>query len=194
MELAVRDPSIIAQQVGQLAAATSHLVFQAFCTQTSMVESFQHPSGFSNLRQLEIAKRTLALRDVVALLGALLGLVHLSCPLSMAHGCTNITDMGNRLSQLCPNTSSLNKSFRRWEMQIGAHVSVEYLAFGAMLIAALCPNFCLVRLSQDIRAAFKREIAWAVSVAPFQQYTAHIQSLTLDTGNAREKLGAGMDI
>ncbi|KAJ2552599.1 hypothetical protein GGH95_005758, partial [Coemansia sp. RSA 1836] len=183
-EMAARGTRHIDQQLGQLAVSTRRLVLNPRnINRKNTLRVFQAWPGLDGLEHLELSNRPLTLRDVVNLVGFLPGLTSLSCQLCKALARADSLNAISLLNQLC---YPLNGRLKSWATQSDAGMPVRHLAQGVMLITALCPSLCFVRVNPDIRAAFNREVAYAVLVTSFKKYAKRLQSILLDVGVARE--------
>ncbi|KAJ2682497.1 hypothetical protein IWW39_005977, partial [Coemansia spiralis] len=54
---------------------------------------------------------------------------------------------------------------------------IKDIAYTAMLLAVLCPNFACVDISPSLRNAFGREIAWAAFNFPFEEHADTLRRL-----------------
>ncbi|KAJ2870447.1 hypothetical protein GGH93_005563 [Coemansia aciculifera] len=189
-----RGIDAINTQIGLIAASTSCLVYRPSHTRNGIVRSFLNQPGLDGLQQLELSWKALILEDVIDLVRVLPGLLHLNCKLTKTSTSRNSTAIANKVDQIHARHYPLNIHFRNWTTGRGADVSARHLARSVMLIAVLCPNFSMVRVDQDTRVAFGREVAWAALRTPFDNYATRLLRFMSNMDNEDgEASDAGMD-
>ncbi|KAJ2768578.1 hypothetical protein GGI18_005564, partial [Coemansia linderi] len=82
-----------------------------------------------------------------------------------------------RPSRLHAKYYPLSSNFRVLHISHAAQVSAKDIAYGAMLLAILCPNLVQVDIPPKVRNDFGREVAWATFNDPFKPYAASIGRL-----------------
>ncbi|KAJ2436831.1 hypothetical protein GGF42_008834, partial [Coemansia sp. RSA 2424] len=129
------------------------------------------------IRHLEFGGARCAADDIIKLLVALPSLVSLCCSVSKLEPEFEAIPANERPSRLCAKYHPLSSNFRVLQVRSYSDLSGELVAYTAMLIAVLCPNFVQVDLPLELRKAFGREIAWALVNDTFKPYADSINRL-----------------
>ncbi|KAJ1924894.1 hypothetical protein GGI09_001417 [Coemansia sp. S100] len=195
VDVGVCGTSHINQQIAQIAASTSRLVYRpGYTTRKDVILTFKIQHGLRSLEHLELSNRSLTLRDVVDLVSCVPGLSSLSCRLGKALSSIDSVNIDKWLDRLYSRMYPLSQQFKSWTTQPGSGMTVRHFAHSVMLITVLCPKFYFLSVDRDIRAAFNREVAWAMCTAPFAKHAARLRNIVLGVGIAdEEESDAGMD-
>ncbi|KAJ2691070.1 hypothetical protein IWW39_000278 [Coemansia spiralis] len=144
------------------------LVFQSLCAAPNT----------AILRHLDFGQQLYAVDDIIQLVAALPSLAYLSCGIRGLQAEVAAIPASKRPSRLREKHYPLSMNFRTLLVNYEREgVSTEDVAYAAMLIAVLCPNFVQVVLPNEQRRDFGREIAWAWVNSTFKPYADAIRRL-----------------
>ncbi|KAJ2032666.1 hypothetical protein IWW57_000098 [Coemansia sp. S610] len=144
------------------------LVFQSLCAAPNT----------ATLRHLDFGQQLYAVDDIIQLVAALPSLACLSCGIRGLQAEVAAIPASKRPSRLREKHYPLSMNFRTLLVNYEREgVSTEDVAYAAMLIAVLCPNFVQVVLPNEQRRDFGREIAWAWVNSTFRPYADAIRRL-----------------
>ncbi|KAJ2030294.1 hypothetical protein IWW57_001257 [Coemansia sp. S610] len=167
----------IRRQVHRILEVAASLCIQCDVAAFPLLKTLKAAPKTSILQYLTYSQRKLSLGGVIALVAALPGLVRLSCNYyGIGAEVKRIPEI-ERPSRLHAKYYPLSSNFRVLHISHAAQVSAKDIAYGAMLLAILCPNLVQVDIPPKVRNDFGREVAWATFNDPFKPYAASIGRL-----------------
>ncbi|KAJ2742976.1 hypothetical protein GGI20_004082 [Coemansia sp. BCRC 34301] len=128
----------------------------------------------SILRHLDLGSTICAADSLFAILVALPSLVSLRCGICPIGANLEAIPTSQRPSHLHAKYKVLSSNFRTLLVIGSSDKSAETIAYTAMILAVVCPNFVHVDLPLDMRSAFGREIAWGSISDTFKSYADSI--------------------
>ncbi|KAJ2019271.1 Spliceosome-associated protein 49 [Coemansia sp. S680] len=154
----------IARQVRHMVELATRLKYATDTTGYTIFHSICAAPNTAILQHLEFAQLSCAVDDIIKLLVALPSLVSLSCGIRELQAVLEAIPSKERPSRLCAQYYPLSTNFRMLRVAyLSDTITTEAIAYAAMLIAILCPNFVQVNLPLKQRRDFGREIAWAMN-------------------------------
>ncbi|KAJ2025958.1 hypothetical protein IWW57_003195, partial [Coemansia sp. S610] len=130
------------------------------------------------LQRLEFGRQFYSADDIIKVLAALPSLVHLSCGIRELQAEILAIPVSERPSGLRQKYYPLSKNFRTLSVAYPKDgVLTEDVAYAAMLIAVLCPNFAQVNLPTEQRRNFGCEIAKIYVDCAFKPYADAVRRL-----------------
>ncbi|KAJ2382964.1 hypothetical protein H4S02_005510 [Coemansia sp. RSA 2611] len=128
--------------------------------------------------RLEFGRQFYSADDIIKVLAALPSLVHLSCGIRELQAEILAIPVSERPSGLRQKYYLLSKNFRTLSVAYPKDgVLTEDVAYAAMLIAVLCPNFAQVNLPTEQRRNFGCEIAKIYVDCAFKPYADAVRRL-----------------
>ncbi|KAJ2061673.1 hypothetical protein GGI17_002937 [Coemansia sp. S146] len=129
------------------------------------------------LQCLDFGYESLDVGNVINLLVALPSLVSLTCGVVEFEESTTLIPANERPNTLHAKHYPLSTNFRVWRVPKTSNSKAKDIAYAAMLLAVLCPNFTHVDISPNLRNDFGREIIWAAFSDPFEPYSDSLRRL-----------------
>ncbi|KAJ1905835.1 hypothetical protein GGI09_003003 [Coemansia sp. S100] len=174
----------IARQVRHMVELATRLKYATDTTGYTIFHSICAAPNTAILQHLEFAQLSCAVDDIIKLLVALPSLVSLSCGIRELQAVLEAIPSKERPSRLCAQYYPLSTNFRMLRVAyLSDTITTEAIAYAAMLIAILCPNFVQVNLPLKQRRDFGREIAWAMVNSTFKPYADSISRLIYQESN-----------
>ncbi|KAJ2253058.1 hypothetical protein GGI13_002915 [Coemansia sp. RSA 455] len=174
----------IARQVRHMVELATRLKYATDTTGYTIFHSICAAPNTAILQHLEFAQLSCAVDDIIKLLVALPSLVSLSCSIRELQAVLEAIPSKERPSRLCAQYYPLSTNFRMLRVAyLSDTITTEAIAYAAMLIAILCPNFVQVNLPLKQRRDFGREIAWAMVNSTFKPYADSISRLIYQESN-----------
>ncbi|KAJ2813539.1 hypothetical protein H4S07_000611 [Coemansia furcata] len=168
----------IAQQVHCMLAVSIKLKFATDTPGALIFLAICAAPSTAIVQHLEFGQLWCAADHVIKLLVTLPSLVSLSCGIKDIEADIKAIPTGERPNRLYAKYYPLSKNFRTLRVACPNHsVTTEEVAYAAMLIAVVCPNFGQVDLPSEKRRDFGREIAWAMVNSTFKPYADSIGRL-----------------
>ncbi|KAJ2243855.1 hypothetical protein GGI13_006447 [Coemansia sp. RSA 455] len=168
----------IARQVRHMLDVATRLKYATDTTGYTIFHAICAAPNTAILQHLEFAQLWLSADDIIKLLVALPSLVSLSCGIHKLQAVLEAIPSKERPSRLCAQYYPLSTNFRMLRVaHLSDTITTEDIAYAAMLIAILCPNFVQVDLPLKQRRDFGREIAWAMVNSTFKPYADSISRL-----------------
>ncbi|KAJ2880992.1 hypothetical protein H4R27_004380 [Coemansia aciculifera] len=160
----------IRQQMHSILEVTATLHMWNDAGEYRMFYAIKDAPSTANLQYLYLADMSCNVDNIINLVVALSSLVSISCNLRGVGPSIEAIPENKRPSSLRSKYYPLNVNYRKLRvLNTGKH-SAEEIAYAAMLIAVLCPNFVHVDLPFASRKVFGREIVWAAFHGPFKPY------------------------
>ncbi|KAJ2751274.1 hypothetical protein GGI19_004593 [Coemansia pectinata] len=167
----------IRQQMHRALQVASKVVTSSNTASSHMFNAALSVPGVANLQHLSLGGLSRSVDNIIELLVALPSLVSLSCGISELRAVLKVIPASERPSRFHAKYYPLSRNFRTLCVPYSADISTELVAYTAMLIAVLCPNFVQVDISNGLRKEFSREIAWASVNDIFKPYADDINRL-----------------
>ncbi|KAJ2024979.1 hypothetical protein GGI06_000765 [Coemansia sp. S85] len=142
-------------------------VYKALCVATST----------AILQRLDFLDELIRVDGIISLVAAIPSLVSLVCSVASIGAEIGAIPENRRLSSLYAKHYPLSANFRVLQVSNTADSKIEDMAYTAMLLAVLCPNFACVDISPSLRNAFGRGIAWAAFNFPFEEHADTLRRL-----------------
>ncbi|KAJ2861036.1 Spliceosome-associated protein 49 [Coemansia aciculifera] len=150
----VRHMLEVAAQLKYATDTPGGLIFHALCAIPNMAV----------LQHLEFGQLWCAVDDIIKLLVVLPNLVSLSCGVCKLQAALEAIPVSERPSRLRAQYYPLSRNFRTLHVAYPSDTTTaEEIAYAAIVIAVLCPNFVQMDLPPEQRREFGREIAWAMN-------------------------------
>ncbi|KAJ2327749.1 hypothetical protein GGH92_009996, partial [Coemansia sp. RSA 2673] len=169
--------AVFGQQVRQIAASTSRLVYCIRSPRELLFSIFECEIDFGGFECLELPHRPMSVHNVIRLLGLLPGLVRLNCSLAKSTFGPKSIDLAWQVDEFSLTHYPLSQRLKQWTTDCEAGVSIKHLARSVMLITVLCPRFSFACLSLGIREAFSREVAWTALTTPFMKHAERLKTI-----------------
>ncbi|KAJ1910672.1 hypothetical protein LPJ71_003129 [Coemansia sp. S17] len=129
------------------------------------------------LQRLDFDFEMMDINNIIALLVALPSLVSLTCGIEELEGNVAQIPTNERPKSLRAQHYPLSANFRVLRVPKAANSKVQNIAYTAMLLAVLCPNFIHADIPSSLRNNFGREIIWAAFSDPFEPYSDSLRRL-----------------
>ncbi|KAJ2884087.1 hypothetical protein H4R27_002348 [Coemansia aciculifera] len=129
------------------------------------------------LQHLDFDYESLDVRNIIDLLVALPSLASLTCGVGEFEESTALISANERPNTLHAKHYPLSTNFRMLRVPKTANSKAKDIAYAAMPLAVLCPNFTHVDISPNLRNDFGREIIWAAFSDPFEPYSDSLRRL-----------------
>ncbi|KAJ2840847.1 hypothetical protein FBU31_000074 [Coemansia sp. 'formosensis'] len=167
----------IKQQMSHILEVTSRVINRSDAASFQIFGALLCAPRMAILQHLSLELSSLSVGNIIKLVAALPSLVSLSC--GIINTGTEVEDIpvSEHPSHLHTKYYPLSKNFRMLRVPRSYNTSIEAVAYTAMLIAVLCPNFVQVDLPSEQRRDFGREIAWASVNDTFEPYADAIRRL-----------------
>ncbi|KAJ2059826.1 hypothetical protein GGI17_004164 [Coemansia sp. S146] len=156
----------IRQQMHIILEVTAALHMWNDVDEYRMFYAIKDTPSIANLQYLYLADMSCDVDYIMNPVVALPSLVSISCKLRGVGPSIEVIPENKRPSSLRSKYYPLNVNFRKLRV---LHLAEE-IAYAAMLIAILCPNFVHVNLPFASRKGFGREIVWVAFHGPFKPY------------------------
>ncbi|KAJ2070242.1 hypothetical protein GGH13_004164 [Coemansia sp. S155-1] len=174
----------IARQVRQMLELATRLKYATDTAGVTILHSICAAPNTAVLQHLEFGQLWFSADNLIKLLVALPSLVSLSCGIHKLEAELEAIPVSERPSHLCDQYYPLSRNFRMLRVAYSVvNTTTEDIAYAAMLIAILCPNFVQVDLPLKQRRDFGREIAWAMVNSTFKPYADSISRLIYQESN-----------